>query len=71
MSRVVDSIFLHFHPSCCAVSRWNGVGGGVGGGGGFVRSFARFAKIPRVFRDRVFGEGWLVNSSASWMHPVA
>lgn len=34
-------------------------------------SFVRFAKIPRVFRDRVFGEGWLVNSSASWMHPVA
>lgn len=45
--------------------------GAKGVGGGFVR----FAKIPRVFRDRVLeGEGkeWLVNSSdASWMHPVA
>ena len=70
MSRVVDagrpSIF-----SSISIFLLRFLCYGVGVGGGFVR----FAKIPRVFRDRVLegeGKGWLVNSSdASWMHPVA
>ena len=69
MSRVVDAGSI-FSAISIFLLRFLCYGAkGVGGG------FVRFAKIPRVFRDRVLeGEGkeWLVNSSdASWMHPVA